>query len=94
MKKILLGAVLVLAACSHFSSEPVYIEPEFNRLAAHIRVIDKASNYVVYEYADVRIDEVAPVAAIYCNDRGGRQASLEEIALHQNNRRRAIFVCR
>lgn len=93
MKKIFLSAVLFLSACS--SAELAYEEPEYNRLAEHITVVGKTSNYVIYEYSNIRVDEVAPIAAVYCNDKGhGRQATLYNVTLQQNNRRRAIFVCK
>ena len=93
MKKIFLSAILFLSACS--STDLVYEEPEYNRLAEHITIVGKTSNYVIYEYANIRVDEVAPIAAVYCNDKGGgRQASLYDITLHQNNRPRATFVCK
>ena len=84
--------VLILSAC--VSSEPEYIEPPYNYIADHVRVIEKTSNYVVYEYLNIRVDEVAPVAAIYCNDHGGKQATLYNVELRPNNRRRAVFVCK
>ena len=96
MKKIfciiLAGAV---SACSFLSSEPeeVYVEPDYNYIADHVIVVDKSSRHVVYEYTDIRVDEIAPVAAIYCANRGGRQASLYDITLRPDHRRRATFVC-
>lgn len=94
MKKIFLSLALAgaLSACAS-SSEPVYQEPEYNYIADHVRVIDKTSNYVVYEYNNIRVDEVAPVAAIYCNNHGGRQAALYDITMRPDHRRRATFVC-
>lgn len=94
MKKLLFLGLSLLAGCSS-SSDWAYEEPEYNRLAEHITVVGKTSNYVIYEYANIRVDEVAPVAAVYCHEKGGgRQASLYDITLHQNNRRRAVFVCK
>ncbi len=93
MKKIIFAGLLLisLSACAWFSG---YEEPPYNYIAAHVRVVEKASNFVVYEYANIRVDEVAPVAAIYCHDQGGRQASLYDISLRPDNRRRAVFVCK
>lgn len=93
MKRLFFFAVFLLSACS--SSEWMYEEPEYNRLAEHIKVVGKTSNYVIYEYSNIRVDEVAPVAAVYCHEKGGRrQASLYNITMHQNNRRRATFICK
>lgn len=93
LKKIFvfMGAIASLVACAH--KEETF-EPPYNYLAAHINVIGKTSNYVVYEYGDIRVDEVAPIAAIYCNDQGGKTAELYDIGLRPDHRRRATFICR
>jgi len=91
---IVWAVTLLLGACSLFSTEEEYVEPNYNYIADHVRVIDKTSNYVVYEYMNIRVDEIAPVAALYCNDQGGKQASLYNIELRPNNRRRVIFACK
>ncbi len=93
MKKIVLAVFLLvgLSACAWFSD---YEEPPYNYIAAHVRVVEKTSDFVVYDYANIRVDEVAPIAAIYCNDHGGRQASLYDIGLRPDNRRRVTFVCK
>lgn len=87
---MILGAVASLVACA---SDDTF-EPPYNYLAAHINVIGKTSNYVVYEYGDIRVDEVAPIAAIYCNEQGGKTAELYDIGLRPDHRRRATFICR
>ena len=84
--------VVFLSGCSSVISG--YQEPKYNYIADHVRVVEQNSNFVVYEYSNIRVDEIAPVAAIYCNDIGGRQASLYDIGLWQNNRRRATFICK
>ena len=85
MKKIIccMFFIAFVSACSNTAK---YQEPEYNYIAEHVRVVEKASSHVV--------DEVAPVAAIYCNDHGRRQASLYNIITWKNNRRRATFVCK
>jgi hypothetical protein len=93
MKKCLfIGILIFLTACTVIDNE--YKEPKYNYLADHVNIIEQTSNFVIYEYVDVRIDEIAPLAALYCNDEGGRQASLYDIGLWQNNRRRATFICK
>lgn len=94
MKKLLTGILVLLAGACTAEPETMIIEqPEYNRIAAHTRVIAKSPNFVTYEYKDIRIDEIAPIAAIYCQDRGGKQASLYEIITRPDNSRRATFVC-
>ena len=94
MKKLMLVLFfMMLGACT--TSYDQISGPDYNYIAAHVNVIDKSSGHVVYEYSDIRVDEIAPVAAIYChNNGGGRQATLYDIKLHRNNRRHATFVCR
>ena len=88
------STMLLLGSCTLFNPEPENIEPDYNYIADHARVVDKTSNYVVYEYMNIRVDEIAPVAALYCNDQGGKQASLYNIELRPNNRRRVVFACK
>ena len=56
-------------------------------------IASKTPSTIVYEYQDVRVDEVALLAAVYCQDNGNRNAYLEKINLYKNNRRRANFYC-
>lgn len=91
MKKFFIITFLaILSACA--STENTM--PDYNHLAAHMHVIGKTSKYVVYEYSDVRVDEIAPVAALYCNDQDGKTAELYDIALRPDHRRRATFICK
>ena len=83
---------LLLASCS-LSPEVEYVEPDYNYIASHVIVIEKSPWHVVYEYSNIRVDEIAPVAAIYCANRGGKQAALHDIRLQPDHRRRATFVC-
>ncbi|MBQ8661664.1 MAG: hypothetical protein IJ482_04990 [Alphaproteobacteria bacterium] len=93
MKKLLcLMLLAVVSACTR--TETLYWEePEYNRLAAHISVVEKSPNYVTYEYRDIRVDEVAPIAALYCQERGNRQAALYTVTMTRGNARRATFAC-
>ena len=91
---IICSLAFLLGGCALLGEEAEYVEPDYNYIADHARVIDKTSNYVVYEYINIRVDEIAPVAAIYCNDQGGKQASLYNIELRPNNRRRVVFACK
>lgn len=94
MKKFLLALLLFgVQACTR--TETLYWEePDYNRLAAHMSVVEKSPRHVTYEYRDIRVDEVAPIAALYCQEHGNKQAALYEITMHRNNARRATFVCK
>ena len=94
MKKILLVVLLFFnVACSTKDDHINWQDPDYNYIASHVRVINKSPNFVTYGYKDIRIDEVAPVAAIYCYDRGKKQAKLYEITMQPDNTRSATFVC-
>ena len=87
-----LALSILLSSCSSYN-HGVYVAPDYNHIVAHAVVVEQNSNYVVYEYSDIRVDEIAPVAAIYCHDHGGRKSSLYDINLRPDHKRRATFVC-
>lgn len=95
MKRFLIAFMLMfLSSCSFMDSDvAIWEQPDYNYIASHTRVVSKSPTHVVYEYKDIRVDEIAPVAALYCQDRGGRQAALYEIITRPDNSRRATFVC-
>ena len=94
MKKIFYCLITAIFLSSCAPQEISYFEPDYNGIAEYVIVVDKSSNFVVYEYSDIRIDEIAQIAAIYCHDHGDKQASLYEINLTPDSKRRATFVCR
>lgn len=62
--------------------------------AKNIVVKTMGDDYVVYEYSDVRIDKVAPLASRYCYETNpGKKAYLRDIYMHKNHKRRATFDC-
>src|SRR5574344_1937026 len=98
MKKMLMLSLLLLCACAH-PHQPV-VEPEpaepavdYNHLAGNVSIKEKTAEYIVYQYQNVRIDEVAGVAAIYCHTQSGKKAYLREVLLHKNHTRFAVFDC-
>ncbi|MBQ9271509.1 MAG: hypothetical protein IJ218_04530 [Alphaproteobacteria bacterium] len=51
-------------------------------------------DYVVYEYSDVRIDQVASLASHYCYDINPcKSAYLRDLYMSKNHKRRATFEC-
>ena len=93
MKKLIFGVLFLLGACQSFGIAE-YVEPDYNYLASHINVVEKSSSHVIYEYSNVRVDEVAGIAAVYCHEKGGKkQALLHKIVTRPDNRRHATFVC-
>ncbi len=86
--------LLLLSACNIPSEQKLEFNPDYNRIARNATVVQKASNFVTYEYKNIRVDELAAVAALYCQDHGDRQAVLHDIQLRPNHSRRATFYCR
>ena len=91
MKKMIFTTLLFLAACH---SSPNYQYPDYNYLASHINVVEKSSSHVIYDYSNVRVDEVSAIAAVYCHENTGKkQALLHKIITRPDNRRHATFIC-
>ena len=109
MKKIaLLGLLFVLCACRTRTirqevAEPAYdvpetaqtyVMPEEDLYRYNISVKAMGDDYIVYEYADVRIDRVATLASAFCFETNpGKKAYLRDIYMHKNRKRRATFDC-
>jgi len=101
MKKTLLILPVVLCALAACSNEPKQIVvSEENYISeadmAHYRenIVEKrrSDHHVSYEYQNVRIDEVATLAAYYCEQKG-KKAYLREIVMRENHSRLATFDC-
>lgn len=105
MKKYL-ALFLVLVACISCHSTK---KDEANR-PAQINSVEQKSpdiNYrekivvkggddkhVIYEYSDVRIDDVASLAIVYCaRINPSYKANLRDIYMYKNHKRRATFDC-
>ncbi len=93
-------ALVCLSACESTqpTMQPIEPQPEgkqidFNKFVGKVIVAEKTPSTVVYEYQDVRVDEISLLASMYCQDHGNRNAYLEKINLYKNNRRRASFYC-
>ena len=60
----------------------------------HILVKGMGDDYVIYEYSDVRVDQVATLASRYCYDKDPRtSAYLRDVYMRKNRKRRATFDC-
>lgn len=69
-------------------------DSDLEMLRKNIIVKTMGDDYIVYEYSDVRIDKVAPLASRYCYETNpGKKAYLRDIYLHKNHKRRATFDC-
>lgn len=110
MKKVcfMLGVCLMFAACrandtinpeiKTFRDDVLVTKDAYaddaTRYRQNISIKNQGEDFITYEYKDVRIDELAPLAIKYCEDKSSdKQAYLREIVLYRNNLRRATFDC-
>jgi len=102
MKKALLILPFALAltfACTsnkniRVSDENYVSEEDKARYRDNIVEKRRGNTFVSYEYKDVRIDEIAQLAAYYCSQKGPKQkAYLREIIMRENHSRLATFDC-
>ncbi len=100
MKKILILCLLA-AVCVSCQSKvdndmgvPVY-SSDAERFRRNIATKAMGDDFVVYEYVDVRIDDVATLASAYCYEmtEGTKKAYLRDIYMYKNHKRRATFDC-
>ncbi len=98
MKKILLLcllATLCVSCQSKVDDEGVpFYASDAERFRRNIATKAMGEDYVVYEYVDVRIDDVATLASRYCYETTeGKKAYLRDIYMYKNHKRRATFDC-
>lgn len=98
MKKILLLcllATLCVSCQSKVDDEGVQVyASDAERFRRNIATKAMGEDYVVYEYVDVRIDDVATLASRYCYETTeGKKAYLRDIYMYKNHKRRATFDC-
>ncbi len=99
MKKILALCLLAFVCVScqsrvdENSVETAY-SSDAERFRHNIAVKGMGEDYVVYEYVDVRIDDVATLASAYCFEMNpDKKAYLRDIYMFKNRKRRATFDC-
>lgn len=92
MKKIFAILLITIIFGSCVAREE-YAEPNFDRFVSNVVIHKKSPYFITYEYKNVRVDEVAMLAAMYCQEQNNRQAYLRDIILHKNHSRRATFDC-
>lgn len=64
-------------------------------LAANdVFVVGEGSDFVTYQYKNVRVDEISPLASMYCADVAyGGSPYLREVTMYHNGFMRATFDC-
>ena len=73
--------------------EKLAYDSAYDRFLDNVVIKARSYNYVTYEYKDVRVDELAPLASRYCEEHGNRTAVLRSVILYKNYARRATFAC-
>ncbi len=62
--------------------------------ADDVFVVSEGSDFVTYQYKDVRVDEISPLASLYCADASmGTSPYLREVSMYHNGFMRATFDC-
>ncbi len=91
MKKfcLLLMGILLFAACVAHQE----FRPDFNKYVDNVVVVETSPSHVIYEYKNIRVDELAMLAALYCQEQNDKKATLSDVVLYKNNARRATFLC-
>lgn len=68
--------------------------PDAELYRQNISVKAMGDDYIVYEYIDVRIDQIATLASHFCYETNpGKKAYLRDIYMQKNRKRRATFDC-
>ena len=62
--------------------------------ANDVFVVGEGADFVTYQYKNVRVDEISPLAAMYCADIAyGGSPYLREVSMYHNGFMRATFDC-
>ena len=62
--------------------------------ANDVFVVGEGADFVSYQYKNVRVDEISPLASMYCADIAyGGSPYLREVSMYHNGFMRATFDC-
>lgn len=93
MKKIsILFLVIGLISSCVSKQKNDMADINLNFLAQNVVIKDKSPYFVTYKYKNVRVDEVATIAALYCSEYN-LQAYLRDVILAPDHSRLATFDC-
>ena len=63
-------------------------------MANDVFVVGEGADFVTYQYKNVRVDEISPLASMYCADIAyGGSPYLREVSMYHNGFMRATFDC-
>ncbi len=82
-------------AADYIENADAYNEvAERNITANDVFVVDEGTDFVTYQYKSVRVDEISPLASLYCADvTRGASPYLREVNMYHNGFMRATFDC-
>ena len=71
------------------------IADEYEKISGNdVFVVSEGSDFVTYQYKNVRVDEISPLASLYCADMtSGSSPYLREVSMFRNGFMRATFDC-
>ena len=62
--------------------------------ANDVFIVGEGADFVTYQYKNVRVDEISPLASMYCADIAyGGSPYLREVSMYHNGFMRATFDC-
>lgn len=93
-KYILMDDTQVVDNTGYYSQDVVVPNSERAVSGNDVFPVDEGASYVTYQYKSVRIDEISPLASLYCADMvQGSSPYLREVNLYHNGFMRATFDC-
>lgn len=79
---------------SNLSQADEYINSVSEISSNDVFVVGEGADFVTYQYKNVRVDEISPLASMYCADMTyGSSPYLREVSLYHNGFMRATFDC-
>lgn len=88
--------IVMLSSCTSVleneNNTQVLLGADTQDIVKNVVVVQQEENSVEYEYKNVRVDDLAVIAALYCHKQN-KKAHLDKVTLYQNHARRAKFVC-
>ena len=66
---------------------------DYERFSLNVSIKENSATHIVYEYKDVRLDEIAMLAKRYCLEQGQNDVIFREAVLTKNFSRQATFDC-
>ncbi len=76
------------------SNMQTFVSSQHEITANDVFVVGEGEDFVTYQYKNVRVDEISPLASLYCADVAfGGSPYLREVTLYHNGFMRATFDC-